>query len=498
MNRKWFLGGLAVAAAVAFESGHCQYNRRTGYNFFSGRSYDNNKNGISERNSNSNSRVKSTLLDSASNAISDTVSAALSWDPTGLLESNSGHGKSLGSSGSSPSSNDLSASSNSKYTNRRRKGGKRGRGRKQRRKNRPSQRYNYNDYYEDEGVPDGDDDYYNSYDRDDGYSAPDAGYSAPSSGYEAPSSGYGAPAYEAPSYEAPSYSAPSYSAPSSGYGAPSYGGGGSDFNDFLNALAAFLPIALFLAAIPPNLITVNTRRRRKRRDLSDDNSNGRDDGYSAPDTGYPPPDTGYSAPSSDYGYGAPSSDFGYGAPSSDYGYGAPSSGYGYSSPDTGYSASEASYCYPSCGGGGSDFNDTETELSEELSPELSAELSDLETERLALKQRITEMGELFVTDSGCQQQVICQRAVLSIKANQATKSADTADQDPLNQQPLEHQIQFLVMHQMIGMLSILTPELKTNMASHNILKAVQNDNCQTFYCPPLTTLADETTNGSDD
>lgn len=30
------------------------------------------------------------------------------------------------------------------------------------------------------------------------------------------------------------------------------------FNDFLNALAAFLPIGLFLAAIPPNIITINT------------------------------------------------------------------------------------------------------------------------------------------------------------------------------------------------------------------------------------------------
>ena len=34
-----------------------------------------------------------------------------------------------------------------------------------------------------------------------------------------------------------------------------FSGGG--FTDFLNALAAYLPIALFLAAIPPNLITVN-------------------------------------------------------------------------------------------------------------------------------------------------------------------------------------------------------------------------------------------------
>ena len=81
--------------------------------------------------------------------------------------------------------------------------------------------------------------------KDDGYSAPKApssGYSAPSSGYEAPSSEYGAPSYE---------SAPSYNA-------PSYGGDDDGFNDFLNALAAFLPIGLFLAAIPPNLITIST------------------------------------------------------------------------------------------------------------------------------------------------------------------------------------------------------------------------------------------------
>ena len=78
------------------------------------------------------------------------------------------------------------------------------------------------------------------YDRDDGYGSPKApSYSAPS-----------------PSYEAP---APQYSAPDDSYGAPSYSGGGGDgFNDFLNALAAFLPIGLFLAAIPPNLITIST------------------------------------------------------------------------------------------------------------------------------------------------------------------------------------------------------------------------------------------------
>lgn len=89
---------------------------------------------------------------------------------------------------------------------------------------------------------------------------------APSSSYEAPSSSYNAPSYNAPSYEAPSYQAPAYEAPADSYGAPSYssgGGGGDSFNDFLNALAAFLPIGLFLAAIPPNLIVINSARRRR-------------------------------------------------------------------------------------------------------------------------------------------------------------------------------------------------------------------------------------------
>merc|ERR1712088_639195 len=66
-------------------------------------------------------------------------------------------------------------------------------------------------------------------------------------------SGYNAPQQ---SYDSPTYaeSSPSYS-----------GGGGKDsFNDFLNALAAFLPIGLFLAAIPPNLIVINSTARRKR------------------------------------------------------------------------------------------------------------------------------------------------------------------------------------------------------------------------------------------
>merc|ERR1712025_985267 len=71
------------------------------------------------------------------------------------------------------------------------------------------------------------------------------------------------------SYDPPSSSdTPSYKP--SGYEA--YSGGGKDsFNDFLNALAAFLPIGLFLAAIPPNLIVINSRRKRDV-DERDDNS----------------------------------------------------------------------------------------------------------------------------------------------------------------------------------------------------------------------------------
>ena len=62
-----------------------------------------------------------------------------------------------------------------------------------------------------------------------------------------------------------------YGAPS--YSAPSYGGGGKDFDDFLNALAAFLPIALFLAAIPPNLVVVNDRKKRSLSDSSETSGN---------------------------------------------------------------------------------------------------------------------------------------------------------------------------------------------------------------------------------
>merc|ERR1712025_800248 len=116
------------------------------------------------------------------------------------------------------------------------------------------------DFYEDKIY---DDTYY---DRDSSYSAPTSGYKPPSDTYDAPSS-YEAPSYEAPSYEAPSYDPPSYK-PAPSYEAPSYsgGGGGDSFNDFLNALAAFLPIGLFLAAIPPNLIVINSRRKRQAED----------------------------------------------------------------------------------------------------------------------------------------------------------------------------------------------------------------------------------------
>jgi len=41
-------------------------------------------------------------------------------------------------------------------------------------------------------------------------------------------------------------------------GRPSFSYRNSAFADYLNALAAFLPIGLFLAAIPPNLVTINT------------------------------------------------------------------------------------------------------------------------------------------------------------------------------------------------------------------------------------------------
>ena len=94
-------------------------------------------------------------------------------------------------------------------------------------------------------------------DRDSQYKPPTSGYQVPDS-YEEPSS------YDAPPYDG--YDAPSYAASSPSYGAPSYsGGGGKDsFNDFLNALAAFLPIGLFLAAIPPNLIVINSTARRRR------------------------------------------------------------------------------------------------------------------------------------------------------------------------------------------------------------------------------------------
>merc|ERR1711935_813680 len=139
--------------------------------------------------------------------------------------------------------------------------------RTKKRKNKYAANIPSQDFYEDKVY---DDTYY---DRDSSYSAPSSGYKAPTSTYDGPSS-YEAPAYEAPapSYEAPSYEAPSYDPPSykpaPSYEAPSYsgGGGGDSFNDFLNALAAFLPIGLFLAAIPPNLIVINSRRKRQAED----------------------------------------------------------------------------------------------------------------------------------------------------------------------------------------------------------------------------------------
>merc|ERR1712241_363442 len=71
-------------------------------------------------------------------------------------------------------------------------------------------------------------------------------YTDRDSGYDAPPQSYDSPAF--------AESSPSYSR----------GGGKDSFNDFLNALAAFLPIGLFLAAIPPNLIVINSTARRKR------------------------------------------------------------------------------------------------------------------------------------------------------------------------------------------------------------------------------------------
>merc|ERR1712025_802954 len=100
-------------------------------------------------------------------------------------------------------------------------------------------------------------DFYEDKIYDDTYYDRDSSYSAPTSRYKPPSDTYEAPSYDPPSYKpAPSYEAPSYSG----------GGGGDSFNDFLNALAAFLPIGLFLAAIPPNLIVINSRRKRQAED----------------------------------------------------------------------------------------------------------------------------------------------------------------------------------------------------------------------------------------
>merc|ERR1711992_126479 len=71
-------------------------------------------------------------------------------------------------------------------------------------------------------------------------------YTDRDSGYNVPQQSYDAPPYK------------------QSYGEPYSGGGKDSFNDFLNALAAFLPIGLFLAAIPPNLIVINSTARRKR------------------------------------------------------------------------------------------------------------------------------------------------------------------------------------------------------------------------------------------
>jgi len=144
------------------------------------------------------------------------------------------------------------------YSNRRkyrRKGNrKRVKGRKrQKYRQQEQERPEYDTYstgYGEEYESFDDDEYY---DRDDGYGSPKApSYSAP-----------------APSYEAP---APQYSAPSDSYGAPSQSGGGDGFNDFLNALAAFLPIGLFLAAIPPNLITISTKKKRSLTNSGDEDT----------------------------------------------------------------------------------------------------------------------------------------------------------------------------------------------------------------------------------
>lgn len=142
--------------------------------------------------------------------------------------------------------------------------------RQRRRKNRfRNRRPAYNDYVDNQ-IDD------NYIDRDSGYSAPSSSYNPPSSSYSAPDTSYDAPSYSAPSYEAP---APSYSAPS--YSAPSYSGGKDTFNDFLNALAAFLPIGLFLAAIPPNLIVINSTRRKRGVEMEVDYNN-LDSNYSFP------------------------------------------------------------------------------------------------------------------------------------------------------------------------------------------------------------------------
>merc|ERR1711868_269716 len=99
------------------------------------------------------------------------------------------------------------------------------------------------------------------YDRDSSYDPPSSSYNSPADSYSPPSSSYEAPSY----YDTPSYKPSGYEA---------YSGGGKDsFNDFLNALAAFLPIGLFLAAIPPNLIVINSRRKREAEDTHEEEIN---------------------------------------------------------------------------------------------------------------------------------------------------------------------------------------------------------------------------------
>lgn len=136
----------------------------------------------------------------------------------------------------------------------------------------PSYDYKYDNEYIDridrDGVP-----------ASSGYSGPSS-YDVPPLAYEQQSSGYDVPAgYEAPSgYEALGYVDNSIDGtiPSATYDStPSYSGNSkkkSTFSGFLNALAAFLPIGLFLAAIPPNLIVINSDTSKRKRSADEENS----------------------------------------------------------------------------------------------------------------------------------------------------------------------------------------------------------------------------------